>query len=309
MSYYYQAFGLIIKSEFEIPMLMPAVQPSNVDVIIKLGKVNQQEISFNHYGFDYGESYDLLICVNDGAEIIIENNNNLPHHIIYPYLLSSPMGALLHQRGYLVLHGNCIDTRDGGVIFVGNSGAGKSTLAMNFLQDGYTIFSDDICAIDVEKAKIYPSYPFIRLCDDALDKLNIDKSSLVKVKENVDKYYYPHDRSLVNPIDINTVIEITHSNDSHYAYINTLVDKFSLLSKHIYKKDFFLRTNTLNILFDRISKLLKNIYHKNFATAQRAINQNISPYYPISFYNQIKSIFKCDLFKNEFTVKPHEEVM
>ena len=44
------------------------------------------------------------------------------------FLLGSCIGALLHQRGILVLHAGAIHTDKGAVLFTGPWGIGKSTL-------------------------------------------------------------------------------------------------------------------------------------------------------------------------------------
>src|ERR1700722_6370214 len=62
------------------------------------------------------------------------------------YLFGSVMGALLHLRGVLPLHGSAVLLPDGkGVaVFTGASAAGKSTLAAALTQRGCSLMADDI---------------------------------------------------------------------------------------------------------------------------------------------------------------------
>ena len=63
------------------------------------------------------------------------------------FLLGSAMGALLIQRGMLVLHGHAL-ARDGqAIVCLGHSGAGKSTLAYALMQQGWRLLADDLVAI------------------------------------------------------------------------------------------------------------------------------------------------------------------
>lgn len=106
------------------------------------------------------------------------------------FLLGSCMGALLMQRGLFLLHANAIKIGEHCVSFSGPSGVGKSTLAAAFLQCGYAILADDVCAIN-QNSEVLPSFPQVKLWSDSSRKMNIDTESLRKIRPNIEKFAVP----------------------------------------------------------------------------------------------------------------------
>ena len=86
------------------------------------------------------------------------------------------MGALLHQRNILILHGSAIKVNGESVIFVGPSGVGKSTLAAGFTKRGYPFLVDDVCALSVgcNHPLVIPGFPRLKLWADTLKKIDTD---------------------------------------------------------------------------------------------------------------------------------------
>jgi hypothetical protein len=96
------------------------------------------------------------------------------------YIMGSCMGAVLHQRGLMPLHGSCVTDGAHAVLITGESGAGKSTLAAEFLSRGWKLLTDDVCAVsDPEGAAlIQPSYPSQKLWQDSLDHYGRPESDI-----------------------------------------------------------------------------------------------------------------------------------
>lgn len=95
------------------------------------------------------------------------------------------------QRGYLVLHGSCIEMNGKGVLFTGISGVGKSTLAAAFHKKGYKIFTDDVCAVEISPTGIpmvIPAFPKLKLWKDAAERLGEDISTLSPLRSKLQKY-------------------------------------------------------------------------------------------------------------------------
>ena len=94
------------------------------------------------------------------------------------FLLGSVMGALLHQRGWLPLHGSAIRLPDGtAAIFMGPSGVGKSTLAAAFRRRGYAVAADDVSLIFTGadgSPLLQPAYPELKLWAEAAAKIGED---------------------------------------------------------------------------------------------------------------------------------------
>ncbi|WP_432557732.1 hypothetical protein [Granulicoccus sp. GXG6511] len=129
--------------------------------------------------------------VRGGREILIDPHPDATPHDLRVYLLGTCLGALLHQRGFLVLHASGVATDHGCVLFAGDSGSGKSTLLAEFLRRGYPMVVDDVCAVRVDQDGtpiVVPSYPRTRLWADAAERLAIDTSNLPRTKRSWDKF-------------------------------------------------------------------------------------------------------------------------
>lgn len=225
---YYHAFGLIIASDIPMEELLRAeVDISDVEIkkgrvpdVLENALVNTEtfKVSKNEYLASIKEVGKFYVA--KGNYILYEPAGELNIEIIKLYLLGSCMGAILYQRGILPLHGSCIKTTDKAVIITGASGAGKSTIAAALRQKGCLSLSDDVVAVNFIDNALWaiPSYPEIKLWEDALIRMNIesDKKSLRRYKEEYTKYALKNVNEFYNqPQEISIIIEIIPIEQSH----------------------------------------------------------------------------------------------
>jgi hypothetical protein len=124
------------------------------------------------------------------------------------------LGALLLQRGNIVLHGNAISTdKKTCEIFVGDSGAGKSTLAASrYLQDDW-VLADDVCVVQFNEQGqpfVLPSYPQLKLWQDSAELLGVDTAELKEVRPGQNKFALPiKDRFIAEPLPLKAINELT----------------------------------------------------------------------------------------------------
>jgi hypothetical protein len=204
MNLYYTACGLAIESEFEIPDLAagPAHAP---DVTIRLGTAPESLEQPKAEGVLYQVTPREFLLkvpriarywVHAGREVVIDRESGAPDDDVRVFLLSSALGALLHQRGLLPLHGSAIAGPRGAALFLGQSGCGKSTLAAEFRRRGYRVLADEVCAISPDAngaPRICPSYPRLRLWADAAGQLGQNLDGLLPVRSELGKYSLPLD--------------------------------------------------------------------------------------------------------------------
>lgn len=198
----YTAYQLNFYSELALPefLSVPAGGDLTPDVRILLGDVSESGIPG---GAQVGPflwcSADCLwlrvpyiarFLVTGGSTITITPEAGADEDSIRVFLLGSALGALLSQRGYLVLHGNAIRIGDQCMVCVGPSGCGKSTLAAGFLQRGYDVLADDVVAVNSD-CQVVPGFPRIKLWRDVADKLAIDVSALRRIRPSMEKYNLP----------------------------------------------------------------------------------------------------------------------
>lgn len=198
----YTTYNLSIQSDIELPelLLQREATVSPPDVFIRLSSVSAQGLpngqQVNPFLYANRESLWLHIpkvarfLVQNGNSILIDPEPGIDEDSIRVFLLGSALGALLFQRGHLVLHGNAIRIGDQCMVCVGESGVGKSTLAAGFMQRGFQILSDDVVPVD-KAFKALPGFPRIKLWQDVADKLQIDTTGLRRIRPGIEKFNYP----------------------------------------------------------------------------------------------------------------------
>lgn len=213
----YQAFGLQIRSTLDLGSL-PAVTsgPSDVQVLIgstpnQLDDVRQSGLCYQAgpQGFLFHLDSVGRYFVSGGRQIIIEPAANADPQSLRLFLFGSVFGALLHQRGALVLHASAVATPSGAVLVAGPSGAGKSTLCAELRRRGFPVIADDICALgpnDAGAITVYPGYPRLKLWADAALQLTIATDTLLAVRPNLPKYEVPVADAHLTPLPVRAVI-------------------------------------------------------------------------------------------------------
>jgi hypothetical protein len=195
------AYNLSIDSELALPELPPDLTTGGAaDVHIRLATINPQGLPDGQQlgPFLWANADKLWLqvphvarfLVQGGHTILIDPEPGIDEDSIRVFLLGSALGALLFQRGYLVLHGNAIRVGEHCMVCVGHSGAGKSTLAAGFMQRGHQILADDVVPVDAQCLAL-PGFPRIKLWQDVADKLHIDTTALQRIRPNLQKFNYP----------------------------------------------------------------------------------------------------------------------
>jgi len=194
----YRVHGLRVDSVLEFPELLPGSGPPDAsirygDVPLSLHDPLEQNAFFEAKPGHFLLKLDGIarFLVSEGKQILIDRSPDSRDDEIRLFLLGSALGALLHQRGVLPLHGSAIATEKGAVVFVGGSGNGKSTLAGVFQKRGYSVLADDVSVIsfdDRKRAWVLPAYPQINVWEDAAQMLNRETASLPRVRPGVEKY-------------------------------------------------------------------------------------------------------------------------
>jgi hypothetical protein len=219
----YNSYGLTIRSELPLPELVVHEGPEGeADVDIRFGAVGMEglEDSTQLGPFLWAGPEFLTLevprvarfVVRGGREIVIDPAPGIDEDSIRVFLLGSAFGAMLFQRGFLVMHGNAVRIGDQCMLCVGPSGAGKSTLAAGFMQRGHEILADDVVPVDGE-CRAVPGFPRIKLWRDVVDRLNIDAGPLKRIRPEMEKFNYPLVRNSVDrPLPVRWVYIL----DSHH---------------------------------------------------------------------------------------------
>lgn len=176
-TYRYEAFGSVLSSEYPIAQLPFAAPGLDADVFIREADLSGYGISEGCYRIDEQSIIVSLAAVgtfriSEGTYVDVQPHPSCTLSNLGVYLMGTCMGAILHQRDYMPLHGSCVTNGQQSVLIIGDSGAGKSTLAAEFLSKGWKLVTDDVCAVfDVDGTPMVQSgYPSQKLWQDSLQR-------------------------------------------------------------------------------------------------------------------------------------------
>lgn len=250
----YHIFGLNITSVIPLPThpilhSQPNVTP---DVVIECGTTPDALADPRVKGVRYQAAPgEFLLRVDNVARFYVQGGSRITimpeagagADDILIFLMGSAMGALLHQRNILVLHGSAIAVNGESVAFCGPSGIGKSTLAAGFHQRGYPFLADNLCAIAIcdGRPAVIPGFARLKLWADTLKKLDTSKDQLKSVRWGVEleKVFLPVDACQNAPVPLHTVF-ILESNNTDKMAITPLQgnEKIDPLIENTYRMRF-----------------------------------------------------------------------
>lgn len=194
----YEAFGLGIASELELPQLAPlnGQSPKDVDVTIHRRDVDPEAVETGTAGVTADDDYllhynDARILVRDGREIVVDPSESVHGEIVRNLVVGPALNHLLHQRGYFVLHASAVEIDGEAVVFAASSGQGKTTTATAFLAAGYRVLSDDVAAIErVDEPAIRGGFPSMKLDPETVQRLDLPVDPPERTCEVRDRHFH-----------------------------------------------------------------------------------------------------------------------
>ena len=198
--YSYNAFGLKIISELELPELQPTDESGVYDIKISLGKV---PVALAHpkitgIRFERNEHEFLLNVLNvagyyaSANEIVIRQYNDSDLDSVRIFLYTSVFPAILILNKYLPIQASALERGGKAFLIAGEDGAGKSSIAGALNKRGYNIISDDISVI-VSTADCYKALPgivFPILWENTIKHLGKEINEFKKVRPVINRYWF-----------------------------------------------------------------------------------------------------------------------
>jgi hypothetical protein len=230
MTFRYQAYGLQLSSDVELPELLPANPNAPTDIHIRRQNLapelpeanytdNYQQIAPGVYQFQIPEV--ARYRVEAGSHISIDPHPHADPGDIRLWILGTALGALLHQRGSLPLHASAL-ALDGHVFaFCGDSGAGKSTLAAALHRRGLPLLSDDVGLVvpGTDQVLFNPGFPRIKLWRDALEHFAWDPATLIRDHTRHDKFHLTlGDTFTAQPLPLKRLYLLERSDDDQVRF-------------------------------------------------------------------------------------------
>jgi len=200
----YSAYGLRIRSQFELPELPDAdAGETSPDIVFQRGDVEPVPESVDGKGgrriratpdrcrLSY-ESYGSFV-VENGERVRFDpiSEDVLEMKVIRRLLENEMLGVLLHQLGRLVLHASAVSVDGEVAMFLGPRGVGKSTTAAALHAAGCPIMEDDIVSVRFENGTpvVDAGVPEMRLNQDAVDALGLSETTSYQNDGKSDKRY------------------------------------------------------------------------------------------------------------------------
>ena len=193
----YRAFGLSIRSSLLCPELPLATGAGDADVTVSIGSVPATLSGDASRGVRFEATPGRFLLrvdhvarylASDGTTVVVDPMPGSVAEDVRLFLLGPVAGALLHQRGRVVLRASLVGTDAGAAMLLGKSAAGKSTLAAALARRGATLLADDLCAVACDERPVaWPAYPEANLWPDSLERLGIDPTSLPRTRPSLEK--------------------------------------------------------------------------------------------------------------------------
>lgn len=248
----FSAFGLTIRSQLELPELLPVAEAVAPDVEIVYGDVPAELPGVLKRGVRFQSARGALrlqvdgiatYLVRDGRSVTIARDPAADDDDVRVFLLGSVFGALLHQRGDLVLHGSAIAWEDACVVFLGHSGAGKSTLATAFRKRGHAVLTDDLCVMRPGpdgRILAHPGFPQTKLWLDSLKQLDVSPEGLRRIRNKLEKRAVPLGADFATqPLPVKKLFLLRSNNKTELKLTPSQgPQKFNILKNHTYRFGF-----------------------------------------------------------------------
>ncbi|MDG0794240.1 aldolase [Cohnella ginsengisoli] len=248
----YQAFGLHISSEINLPELVTTARIGGADVEIRLGDLSKDwraaDVEDDFYAFEedrflFYVPEVAVYAIRGGRQIIVSPLAGAEDERLRLYLLGTCMGAILMQRRTLPLHGSAVVVDGRAYAFIGESGAGKSTLAAAFRSRGYRLLTDDVIAVasggaDGGTPVVMPAYPQQKLWQESIEQLGLQSDRYRHLY--LSKYAIPVTSGFsVDAVPLAGVFELSRTDEDEVALTRCqALAKLALLRIHTYRPFF-----------------------------------------------------------------------
>jgi len=270
----YEVFGLHVRSCLELPELLRAAGEAAAEgVEIVYGQVPAELPDVRARGMRFQSAPGALRLQVDGvADYLVESGRRITiarapgaeDDDVRVFLLGSAFGALLHQRGDLVLHGSAIVHEGEAVAFIGPSGVGKSTLAVAFAQRGHPVLTDDLCVVRPDargRMRVHPSFPQTKLWLDSIRQLEVAPEGLRRIRGKVEKRAVPLTTEFSGrPSPLRKVFLLAPSDGGGFALVP--LDgpaRFAQLASHTYRLEFLAGGAARKAHFERVKQVAETV--------------------------------------------------
>lgn len=266
------------------------------DVTLRQADVPDQIDNVSHRGANWAASaHEFLLNIPEVGRFLAAGGRHItmcpaptvPIEDILVFATGTAMGALLYQRGAMLLHGSAVIYKGRAFVFCGPSGAGKSTLAAALVRSGCELLADDISSIELADngvPYVQADGRFLRLYPDSIDNTGMADGIGARVRLNIDKFHVTpptgrHER--IEGVPLGAIYMLAESNaaiDPHIGRMS-LVSAAQSLLRQSYRRRIALAYSSEGQLARRTSAILSRsgVYlltrPRDFALLDKTVEQ------------------------------------
>ncbi len=248
--YYYSAYCLGVVSSIPLPGYLETDE-CRADIKITrifsanpsggpLSKVVAEKTATGGFLFKCpygGLEYEVL----GGREITIIFRENSSVELERLALHGFALAAILHQRGFLILHASSVEISGRAVVFLGEKTHGKSTLVAHLVAEGHRLLSDDVTALLVgsDRISVLPGMPCIKLWPDSMLSIGLNPEDYPRVYSAASKRnYFVPGRFCNEERELDTVFMLNSHQDRIDLFDLNGIDKMLWLTGGCYLSRF-----------------------------------------------------------------------
>ncbi|MBF0410997.1 MAG: hypothetical protein HQM10_26875 [Candidatus Riflebacteria bacterium] len=244
----FRFFDFVIASEISIPYLSETDGKPDVHIHFSKFPFNDSLAGekggnglwgrANNNSFEFRANGIARYLVHKGTEILIDPFPQADKNKVRGLLTGIVIAALLHQRGFVVLHGGAVNFGNTGMLFLGESGAGKSSLVSYIQTHGAMVLSDELCILKKDINGIimtWPVLPHFMLCEDAIQRQRIKAN---KIQPGDEKFRISADSFSEVPISISRIAVLQKSSAGLSWRLPGEIEKLKLILRNLYLRAF-----------------------------------------------------------------------
>lgn len=273
MAFKYQIENLKILSDLEIPMLrISCFEKADLRILVKENiKTPKETIETHNKYILYKDTYQNIFSINKKEiQVFIKHQKYKKEAAIT--IMGIPIGHLLQNNGFQVLHGSSVAHNSSAASFIGMSGAGKSSIALSLVNDGFKLVTEDLCI--VKNKNIFNFSNWIKSTQSAIpEKVTYSNRILIRKDSRGRSLFKVIDEHISRPkIKLREIYILIDANDTQitelkasdaFKYLFTFAYRINKKDKESFRNLSELCNNTKCYLFSRdLNKSLQK--NKNF---------------------------------------------
>ncbi|KWV90969.1 hypothetical protein [Erythrobacter sp. YT30] len=226
-AHYYEAFGLLIESDFPLHELRTGKATREPDLSIRNNPIGRpMPTRTDGVVMDYSDPDGVVMAWPDVAGFRFADERTIwaekpeattDRMLAFP-LLGPVMAWALNSLGLFVLHASAVQVNGRTIAFLGDKLAGKSTTAAAFIRAGHALVTDDLLAISMENRErpmCLPAFPQVKLEDKAAEQVRIASADAQPlVMEGFPKRQHKLESMATAPTTIDCLVRLERGSDA-----------------------------------------------------------------------------------------------